>query len=180
MVGIVVLVVSLSGTDPGVRIGNAIADGQRPQAPGIPDRTLRGVPVELLPSWYKRTPDGMSGASGKVLVVNFWASWCGPCREETPMLVAIGEEYAVNGVQVIGMNPANEDAERDARDFAREFSVNYPLVRVTGPEKAEWGVRGFPETFIVGRDGRISARVNGPIDEATVVKLVERELEQRS
>ncbi len=177
LVGIITLIVSMSDTQPGVAISNSIASGKRPPAPAIPRRVLADAGVPSLPSWY-RTAGSRTGAIGHIVVVNVWASWCGPCREETPMLVSIGEEYAGDGVQVIGLNPASEDAERDARAFAREFHVNYPLVRVTPHEKDAWGVRGFPETFIVGRDGRISAKINGPIDEATAVKLIERELDR--
>ncbi len=92
------------------------------------------------------------------------------------MLIDIGRAYAGDGVHIVGLNPASEDAERDARSFVREFKVDYPIVRVRASEKAAWGVRGFPETFIVGRDGRISAKVNGPIDEPTLVRLLEREI----
>lgn len=94
------------------------------------------------------------------------------------MLLDVGDAYAGEGVHVVGMNPASEDAERDARAFVREFAVTYPIVRVRESEKDAWGVRGFPETFIVGRDGRIAAKVNGPIDEQSLVRLLDRELKR--
>lgn len=178
LLGLIALIVNMSDTRPGVSISNSIATGKRPTAPAIPRRVLADAGTSKLPSWYRTSAGRTAPTSGHILVVNVWASWCGPCREETPMLVSIGEEYSADGVQVIGLNPASEDAERDARAFAREFKVNYPLVRVTQREKDAWGVRGFPETFIVGRDGRISAKINGPIDETTAVKLIERELDQ--
>lgn len=174
--GIAVMVVRLGVVSSSASISGAIADGKRPKAPHLVDRPLMRADVPGLPGWLKRP--GAAESERRILVVNMWASWCGPCREETPMLQDTATAYADRGVDVIGVNPMEEDAVTDARAFVREFDVTYGMVRARRAERDAWGVRGFPETFIVGRDGRIGAKVNGPIDEATLVRLLDRELQR--
>src|SRR3989304_6135707 len=97
---------------------------------------------------------------GKVTLVNIWASWCGPCREEAPLLDQLALDKRI---QIVGLN------YKDLPDNARRFLGRYgnPFVAVgadsTGRASIEWGVYGVPETFIVGRDGRIAFKLVGPI-----------------
>lgn len=104
-----------------------------------------------------------AGYKGKVVLVNFWAAWCTPCREEIPQFVALQEKYRARGFQAVGISL--DDPEGPLRDFCREYKVNYPIVM--GDQKiaeAFGGVLGLPTTFLIGRDGRIHIRQVGATD----------------
>lgn len=177
---LVVLVVGIwlrvGGDRAGADLGNAIIEGKRPAAPALPSEAV--AEDSQLPDWY-RVQDGVQvgGPDNQVLVVNWWASWCGPCREEAPILNDVAEEYD-GRVTIVGMNPASEDLRSDAGDFAREYDLDFPLVRGDRAYNDAWGVNGYPETFVVGTDGRISSLINGPVDERTLRGLIEAELEE--
>lgn len=96
--------------------------------------------------------------SGKVLIVDLWATWCGPCRQEIPHLVEIAKEYKDRGVEVIGLT--NENPETDAelvKQFSEVFKINYSIG--WADEEMQMGLmrgrNGIPQTFIIGRDGKI-------------------------
>jgi len=104
-----------------------------------------------------------SGYKGKVVLINFWAAWCTPCRAEIPQFMALQEKYASRGVQTVGISL--DDPESTLRDFCREAKVNYPIVM--GSQRiAEGfgGVLGLPTTFLIGRDGLIHAKHEGETD----------------
>jgi thiol-disulfide isomerase/thioredoxin len=114
-----------------------------------------------------RTLDGETLSSsafrGKVLLVNFWATWCPPCRAEIPDLVALQEKYR-GRVQVIGISEDEEGTEV-VRRFAASHKINYPLVMVT-PElrKAFPGIYALPTTFVVSPEGRIVQKHVGALN----------------
>ena len=94
-----------------------------------------------------------------VKLVNFWASWCGPCRVEHPLLTALAEE----GIPVIGVN--YKDTPEKALGFLAELGDPYAKVGAdeTGRTGLDWGIYGVPETFVVGSDGTILLRFPGPL-----------------
>jgi cytochrome c biogenesis protein CcmG/thiol:disulfide interchange protein DsbE len=103
---------------------------------------------------------------GKPLVINFWASWCGPCRDEAPLLQAAAREYRGRLV-VLGVD--YQDFTGDARKFVRKFGLTYPIVRDgDGSLLARWGVTGAPESFFVDRAGKVVAHVPGAVDKETL------------
>jgi cytochrome c biogenesis protein CcmG, thiol:disulfide interchange protein DsbE len=105
--------------------------------------------------------------SGKVQVINFWASWCVPCREEAALLDRTSREWRSRGVVVVGVD--HQDAAQYARAFADRYGMTYPLVRDPGDELYdEYGATGVPETFFVTRDGRVVAHVPGAVTRETL------------
>ena len=99
---------------------------------------------------------------GKAVVLNFWASWCLPCKEETPRLEAAWKKWKPRGVVVVGLD-AN-DFKSDARNFARRYGVTYPIVH-DGPGRLldDYGLTALPETFFIRPDGRLSSWTQGEL-----------------
>ena len=112
---------------------------------------------------------------GKVLIVNFWATWCEPCREEIPLFVKLQREYGERGLQFVGV-AIDEPAK--VGPFAREFGINYPLL-VGGMDTADWSRQlgnragGLPFTLIVGRDGEVRASHLGAIKESALLPFIQ-------
>ena len=97
---------------------------------------------------------------GSPVVLNFFASWCAPCREEAPLLQAAWREHRDDGVQIVGVDV--NDTEDGARRFVREFGITYPVVRdVDDKLIGELGVRGLPQTFFINRDWELSNVASG-------------------
>ena len=101
---------------------------------------------------------------GKAVVVNFWASWCVPCRDEAPVLQTTYERYRDQGLVVLGIDV--NDFHQDARRFMKRYGLTYPVVYDgKGSTVGKWGVRGFPETFFVDRAGKlVGERIEGAVD----------------
>jgi cytochrome c biogenesis protein CcmG/thiol:disulfide interchange protein DsbE len=113
---------------------------------------------------------------GRWVLVNLWASWCVPCRQEAPVLDRFARRYGKRGVSVLGINV--QDNSDDALGFLREYRVRYPQLRSVGDERsAAFGSTGVPENFLVDPRGRLALIWRGPVDgdflEARVVPLVE-------
>ncbi len=103
--------------------------------------------------------------AGKPFVVNFWASWCGPCRQEAALLERLSREYAAQDALFIGVNI--QDAESDARAYLSEFGITYPNGPDAGGSIAiDYGVIGIPITFFVNREGVVERRWVGAVREA--------------
>ena len=107
---------------------------------------------------------GMGDLKGKAVVVNFWASWCVPCRDEAPVLQKTYERYRDQGLVVLGVDV--NDFRQDARRFMKRYGLTYPVVYDgKGSTVGKWGVRGFPETFFVDRTGKlVGERIEGAVD----------------
>lgn len=99
---------------------------------------------------------------GRVVVLNFWASWCLPCRQEHPVLERIDERYGPRGVTLLGV--LYQDTPENGRGFMRRFGGDWPSVLDPGTRTAiEYGVWGVPETFFIGADGRVAHKEQGPV-----------------
>lgn len=111
----------------------------------------------------------LSTFGGRVLVINFWASWCGPCRDEAPLLQQAWERHRGRDVVVLGVD--TRDLLADARTFVREFGITYPN-GYDGPGRLfePYGLTGLPETFFVDRNGRIVEHVVGPLEDAQQIE----------
>jgi cytochrome c biogenesis protein CcmG/thiol:disulfide interchange protein DsbE len=126
--------------------------------------------------------DGMGKVSlaslrGKTVVLNFWASWCGPCKREAPALEKLWQQYRDRGVVVLGVDSG--DAKSDARRFLSAHGITYPIV--TDPDESvsggRYGLPGFPATYVIDRRGHIvGGGVLGPVSEKAYADPFNRNL----
>lgn len=108
----------------------------------------------------------------KPVIVNFWASWCGPCRTEAPLLSKIGSEYG-DEVEFIGI--AINDGKKEAKAFLKEFDINYDNgMDITGSINKSYKITGIPETFFIDINGDIIDHWIGPIDEKNMVDRINK------
>jgi thiol-disulfide isomerase/thioredoxin len=145
-----------------VAIAYTFYQGSRPKPPksastsnssALPENVMQAS-INLLDGQKTKLAD----YSGKVLIVDLWATWCGPCKQEIPHLVEIAKEYKGKGVEVIGLT--NENPETDAewvKQFSKAFNINYPIGWADDEMQAglTLGRNSIPQTFIIGRDGKI-------------------------
>jgi cytochrome c biogenesis protein CcmG/thiol:disulfide interchange protein DsbE len=109
---------------------------------------------------------------GKVVVVNFFASWCIPCKEENPALVRVYERYRASDVVFVGV--LYQDARDSGLKYVKDNGVTWPTASDDDGRVAfSYGVFGIPETYFIGADGVIAGRHIGPIDETTLVNGIE-------
>ena len=131
-------------------------------------------PVELGPKAITGTMPRVSGETlqggmlrpddylGRVAVVNFWATWCRPCREEQPALQRVWERYEDRGVAFVGVNYRNDEAA--ARDWVEEFDVTYPsVIDASGAYATDFGFLGLPATFVADPSGELRYRFYGAV-----------------
>jgi peroxiredoxin len=119
----------------------------------------------------------LSDYQGKVVLLDFWATWCDPCREETPNFVEMQRKYGDRGLQIIGVSM--DDTDDPVRTYYREFHMNYPVVMGNAKLGERYGgVLGLPIVFIIGRDGRIFSKHVGSTDTAVFQKEVETLLKE--
>jgi cytochrome c biogenesis protein CcmG, thiol:disulfide interchange protein DsbE len=127
----------------GGEVRAALDRGERPPAPAF-----------TLPRLDAEGELSLASLRGKAVVVNFWASWCGPCEDEAPVLEAAWREHRDEGLVVVGID--YDDFRTDARNFAKRNGMTYPLVYDRGGNMAkEYGLTGVPETFFIDRQGRL-------------------------
>jgi cytochrome c biogenesis protein CcmG, thiol:disulfide interchange protein DsbE len=133
-------------------------------------------PIEGLVRDGKPVP-GINDATfeGKVTLVNVWASWCIPCHDEVPFLEALSKNKRI---QLVGIN--YKDAPDDARRFLGRYGDPYAASGAdrSGRESINWGVYGVPETYLIGRDGRVHYKLVGPIDADNLTRKLEPQIEK--
>jgi DsbE subfamily thiol:disulfide oxidoreductase len=112
----------------------------------------------------------VSDARGHVLVVNVWATWCGPCQDELPLFVREARRYSERGVRFLGLDYADDSAQ--AREWVRSYGMPYPsIVDPSGQFADDLGFVGLPDTFIVDRNGTIRYWLAGAIDDPSKVEV---------
>jgi cytochrome c biogenesis protein CcmG/thiol:disulfide interchange protein DsbE len=157
----------LGSGDPS-RIPSALIGRPVPQTilPPLPGLQRDGQPVPGV------TPELFAGA---VTLVNVWASWCVPCHDEVPFLLQLAEDKRI---QVVGIN--YKDVPENARRFLGRYGNPFAASGsdANGRASIEWGVYGVPETFVIGRDGRIAFKLIGPITQENFEKALRPALDK--
>jgi thiol-disulfide isomerase/thioredoxin len=139
----------------------------------------------LSPDFTLDTLDGnavtLSELRGKIVVINFWATWCPPCRAETPALEKSYEQYKDVGVVILGVNLTDQDSMRDVESFVQEFRLTYPILldRDGTVSNTLYQIKGLPTTFFVSREGIIrTVVVGGPMSETFIRSKIEALLQE--
>lgn len=107
-------------------------------------------------------PVKMSDFKGKVLLLNFWATWCGPCKSEIPSFVELYSKYKDKGLVIVGVSI--DDSPEQLQSFMKQFRMNYPVLQMKPEVEDFWGpFYGYPTTFLIARDGSICTKHLGPV-----------------
>ena len=146
--------------------GNVAAQVRKGATPAAPDFTL--------PRLDGRGDLSLASFRGKAVLVNFWASWCGPCRAEAPLLEHASQQYHGRLV-VLGVD--YQDFSGDAKKFVRAYHITYPIVRDgSGTWLAAYGVSAAPETFFVTAAGKVVAHEPGAVDRESLAAGIRKAL----
>jgi peroxiredoxin len=114
---------------------------------------------------------GLHLDSGRAVVVNFWASWCGPCEDEADTLESAYRRWSRRGVEFIGID--SRDSAGAAKAFVEDHAITYPIaVDATGETAAKYGVSAMPQTFVISRGGRVVSRIIGPVTQGKIDEAV--------
>ncbi len=138
----------------------------------------------LAPDFTLESLDGktmkLSDFRGKAVLLNFWATWCGPCKIEMPWFVELQNQYAAEGFQIVGV--AMDDASKeDIGKFAKDMGVNYPIL--IGKESVGdqyGGVPALPESFLIGRDGKIVDKIIGLRGKAEIEDAIKKAIDTKA
>lgn len=142
--------------------GGALAEVGKP-APDFELSTLDGKSVHL------------SDYRGQAVVLNFWATWCEPCKIEMPWLVDLQKQYGPQGLQIVGV--AMDDAGRDAiQKFAQQMGVNYVVLQGKNAVGDEYGAQFYPSTFYIDRNGKVTNKVIGLVSKSEIEDNIKQAL----
>jgi thiol-disulfide isomerase/thioredoxin len=146
-----------------------------PALAAAPEVDVIGSEAELVLEDLSGVEQRLSGYRGRIVVLNFWATYCVPCRKEMPDLAAIQNEYAALGVQVIGASADSAEEKAKVMRFIKETKLNFPVwLGATASDMQRFGLgSALPGTVIIGRDGKIVAGFRGVIKQADLKKQLE-------
>jgi cytochrome c biogenesis protein CcmG/thiol:disulfide interchange protein DsbE len=165
-VGLVVLALvallayGVASNEPSRGLDQSLAAGERPMAPAF-----------SLPLLDGGRDSALSDYKGKVVLLNVWASWCEPCKAESPLLERWHRRMLKGGGTVLGVDTL--DVKDDARGFIKTYKLTYPQLHDReGDAIRKFGVIAYPESFVIDRQGRVAATARGAVDEAFMQKHV--------
>lgn len=164
LVALLVYGVASKGTDK--TLDDAINRGERPTAPGA----TRALPV----LGDDASTRSLAQYKGKVVVLNFWASWCDPCREEAPVLRRAQQRLQRTGAGTV-LGATFNDTPDKSQAFVREYRLTFPMVRDVGTKLArEYGTRSLPETFVIDKQGKVVAISRGAISQSFLDRAIRK------
>jgi len=162
---VALLIYGVAGTGEDTTLDDAVKQGERPAAPGL---TLER------PNLGRPGTTKLADLTGKIVVLNFWASWCEPCRAEAPVLQAAHERLTKNGTGTV-LGATFNDTDVDSQKFEREYELTYPSVRDVDTTLAEeYGTRALPETFVLDGEGRVIAISRGQISQEFMTRALDK------
>lgn len=124
----------------------------------------KAAPTPVLPTLDGPGKSSLAAYHGKVVVLNYWASWCDPCRSEAPLLQRWQQRIEKRGGTILGIDVL--DVTGDARAFVRKYNLTYPMLRDgDGSSQTAYGILAYPESFVIGRNGRIAAARRGVVND---------------
>jgi cytochrome c biogenesis protein CcmG, thiol:disulfide interchange protein DsbE len=166
LVGLLAYGIAAKGTN--TTLDEAIAKGERPSAP-----------LKALPRLGAPGRASLADYRGKVVVLNVWASWCPPCRDEVPLLQRTQEKIAPHGGTVLGVD--TQDQSSDALAFLKQHQATFPSLRDRDRSYGHaLGVTGYPETFVIDRRGRVAAVRRFPVDQRWLDQQLPRLLAEKA
>lgn len=147
-------------------------------APSIAEQEaakVSGKQVELALKDLSGVEQSLAAFKGRIVILNFWATYCIPCRKEMPDLAAIQNEFAPFGVQVIGVNTDDAEDRKKVLEFVKETKINFPVwVGASTEHMMRFGLGGaLPGTIVIGQDGRVAKVISGVVDPAALKKQIE-------
>jgi cytochrome c biogenesis protein CcmG, thiol:disulfide interchange protein DsbE len=155
------LAYGLAQNEPDRSLDRALARGEREPAPALELPKLGGGGKASLADYR-----------GRVVVLNFWGTWCKPCKDESPLLERWHRRIRDRGATVLGVDML--DVTSDAENFIAEYDLTYPMLKDRDGDGIEaFGVIQYPETFVIDRQGRIAAIRRGPVDDSFMRSSVE-------
>lgn len=171
--GVIALILTVAGCGGGAKTSS---DGTA----GAPAPIGKGEIGSQAPAYQLTDLSGQTVSSsafaGKVVIVDFWATWCPPCRDEVPHFVQLQSKYRDQGLVIVGLS-LDAGGAKDVAPFAEEYNVNYPmLLNADEVAKAFGGINSIPTTFVIDRQGKIVKRFAGftppEVFEATIAPLL--------
>lgn len=147
-------------------------------APSIAEQEaakVAGKQIDLTLKDLSGVEQSLAAFKGRIVILNFWATYCIPCRKEMPDLAAIQNEFGSFGVQVIGVNTDDEDDRKKVLQFVKETKINFPVwVGGSIEQMMRFGLGGaLPGTVVIGQDGRIAKIISGVVDPVALKKDIE-------